>query len=140
MQDLKWGTRSFLVQDLLSRQQGGGKKQRSSEGSNNSCTIHTVLSNNNRTAPRCIRQTDSSTGYRPRLARQAALNAATENGETAVRQELIGPLNCVIRRRARCTHRRGLRRSTCLVRLWRLGMFMLWCSRSFQLSLRVFFL
>ena len=51
-----------------------------------------------------VPQQEYSTGHRPRLARQAASNAATEHGETAVSQELIAHLNCLIRRRARDTH------------------------------------
>ena len=51
-----------------------------------------------------VSQQEYSTGHRPKLARQAASNAATENGETAVRQELIAHINCLIRRRARGTH------------------------------------
>ena len=53
-----------------------------------------------------VRQrTVSQQGHRPRLAKQAALNTATKNGETAVRQkELIAHLNCLIRRRPRGTH------------------------------------
>ena len=35
-----------------------------------------------------VSQQECSTGHRPRLAKQAALNAATDNGETAVRQKL----------------------------------------------------
>ena len=59
------------------------------------------------------------TGHRPRLAGQAALNAATEHGETTVRQELIAHLNCLNRRRARGTQGRGgVRRFTCLVRVF----------------------
>ena len=61
-----------------------------------------------------------STGHRPRCARQAASNAATETGETTVRQELIAHLNCLNRRRARGTQRRGgVWRFTCLVNIKR---------------------
>ena len=63
-------------------------------------------------------QQEHSTGHRSRLARQAALIAAAEHGETAVRHELIAHLNCLNRRRAHGTQRReGVRRFTCLVRL-----------------------
>ena len=58
-----------------------------------------------------------STGHRPRLARRAASNAA--HGETTVREELIAHFNCLNRRRARGTQRRGgVRRFTCLVRVF----------------------
>ena len=75
-----------------------------------------------------VLQHEYSTGHRPKLARQVALNAATEHGETTVRQELIAHLYCLNRRRARGTQRRGgVRRFTCLVRTsffwWRLVMF-----------------
>ena len=64
-------------------------------------------------------QQEYSTSHRPRLAKQAVLNAATEHGETTVRQELIAHLNCLNRRRARGTLRRGgVRRFTCLVRVF----------------------
>ena len=60
------------------------------------------------------------------LVRQAALNAATENEETAVRQELIDRLHCLNRRRARGTQRReGVRRFTVFgtsIFWWRLVM------------------
>ena len=42
------------VQDELSQRKG---KQQAPGALNNSCTIHTALSNNNRTAPRGVRQT-----------------------------------------------------------------------------------
>ena len=51
-----------------------------------------------------VSQMEYSTGHRPRLARQAALNAVTENGETAVRQELVVHLYCLVPRSARGTH------------------------------------
>ena len=41
------------VQDELSQ----GKRKTTSTVLNNSCTIHTVLNNNNCTGPRCVRQT-----------------------------------------------------------------------------------
>ena len=41
-------------EDGLSQKRG---KQQAPDVLNNSCTIHTALSNNNRTAPRCGRQT-----------------------------------------------------------------------------------
>ena len=66
-----------------------------------------------------VSQQEYSTDHRPRLAWQAALNAATEHGETTVKQELIAHLNCLNRRRARGTQRRGgVRRFTCLVRVF----------------------
>ena len=42
-----------------------------------------------------VLQQEYSTGHRPRLARQAALNAATEHGETTLRQELVEHLYCL---------------------------------------------
>ena len=42
-----------------------------------------------------VLQQEYSTGHRPRLVRQTALNAATAHGETRVRQELIAHLTCV---------------------------------------------
>ena len=66
-----------------------------------------------------ISQQEYSTGHRPRLAKQAALKAATEKGETAVRQDLIAHLDCLNRRRARGTQRRGgVRRFTCSVQVY----------------------
>ena len=63
-----------------------------------------------------------STGHRPRFARQAALNAATVHGETTVRQELIAHLDCLNRRGAHGTQRRGgVRRFTCLVQVFSSG-------------------
>ena len=38
-----------------------------------------------------VLQQEYFTGQRPRLAKHAALNAATEHGETTVRQELVAP-------------------------------------------------
>ena len=66
-----------------------------------------------------VLQQEYFTGHRPRLARQAALNAATEHGETTERQELIAHLYCLNRRRARGAQRRGgVRRFTYWIRVF----------------------
>ena len=64
-----------------------------------------------------------STGHRPRLVRQTALNAATAHGENESEAGVDRPpYLCFNRRRARGTQRRGgVRRFTCLVPVFSSG-------------------